>query len=367
MKVTYSSTDKFILSSSCKVVKGAKRSVLIDYLRTDVRVISNDYADLVSMLDRKTISFVRDLIDEKSIGKFDDFLDFMIMNEFGFISDDLSLFPKISDDLNDDHIALIDAIVEVDEAKIVQADFEGLIAKIDALNCANLQLRILSKTTKKFVERVMNYVQKTSIPYVEMYIKEDGISDQEIYKNLILENPTLSNIYVHSSDNDETVPVNLQSGGQISLLMGCVHFIQEPFSRSCCGVINFKNLSFMDVNVHNMTRQFNGCLYKKLTIDVEGKIKNCPSMKNHFGHHNFRELASVISDPKFKALGLIKKDDIKICQDCEFRYNCTDCRAFVSDESDIYSKPLKCGYNPYTNVWQEWSTNPLRKYNKVSA
>jgi len=25
------------------------------------------------------------------------------------------------------------------------------------------------------------------------------------------------------------------------------------------------------------------------------------------------------------------------------------------------SKPLKCGYSPYTNEWEEWSTNPLKQ------
>jgi hypothetical protein len=27
----------------------------------------------------------------------------------------------------------------------------------------------------------------------------------------------------------------------------------------------------------------------------------------------------------------------------------------------MYSKPLKCGYNPYTCEWEEWSTNPLKQ------
>ena len=31
-------------------------------------------------------------------------------------------------------------------------------------------------------------------------------------------------------------------------------------------------------------------------------------------------------------------------------------------EGDIdLSKPLKCGYNPYTNEWADWSTNPLKQ------
>ena len=25
------------------------------------------------------------------------------------------------------------------------------------------------------------------------------------------------------------------------------------------------------------------------------------------------------------------------------------------------SKPLKCGYNPYTNKWKDWSKNPLKQ------
>lgn len=50
-----------------------------------------------------------------------------------------------------------------------------------------------------------------------------------------------------------------------------------------------------------------------------------------------------------------------VCKDCEFRYICTDCRAYVEDPDDILSKPLKCGYNPYTGEWSEWSTNPLKQ------
>ena len=58
---------------------------------------------------------------------------------------------------------------------------------------------------------------------------------------------------------------------------------------------------------------------------------------------------------------MIQKDQIAVCKDCEFRYICTDCRAYKEDPEDDYSKPLKCGYDPYTGVWSEWSTNPLKQ------
>jgi hypothetical protein len=50
-----------------------------------------------------------------------------------------------------------------------------------------------------------------------------------------------------------------------------------------------------------------------------------------------------------------------VCKDCEFRYICTDCRAYLEDPYNEYSKPLKCGYDPYTGEWSEWSTNPLKQ------
>ena len=84
-------------------------------------------------------------------------------------------------------------------------------------------------------------------------------------------------------------------------------------------------------------------------------------MKESFGNIKETNLSDLINKQGFKKYWDIKKDDIAICKDCEFRHICTDCRAYIEDPQDIYSKPLKCGYNPYTNEWQEWSTNPLKQ------
>ena len=46
------------------------------------------------------------------------------------------------------------------------------------------------------------------------------------------------------------------------------------------------------------------------------------------------------------------KDAIKICQDCEFRHICTDCRAYLDNPKDLYSHPAKCTYNPYQAKWK---------------
>lgn len=88
-------------------------------------------------------------------------------------------------------------------------------------------------------------------------------------------------------------------------------------------------------------------------------------MPESFGNIHNTSLENVIKNPEFKKYWNITKDHIETCKDCEFRYICTDCRAFTDkthnkDGLDT-SKPLKCGYDPYTNKWEDWSKNPLKQ------
>lgn len=84
-------------------------------------------------------------------------------------------------------------------------------------------------------------------------------------------------------------------------------------------------------------------------------------MSQSFGNIKDTTLQEALDHPDFKKYWNVTKDQIEVCKDCEFRYICTDCRAYIENPEDMYSKPLKCGYNPYTAEWAEWSTNPLKQ------
>ena len=84
-------------------------------------------------------------------------------------------------------------------------------------------------------------------------------------------------------------------------------------------------------------------------------------MSQSFGNIKDTTLQEALDHPDFKKYWNVTKDQISVCKDCEFRYICTDCRGYIENPEDMYSKPLKCGYNPYTCEWEEWSTNPLKQ------
>ena len=144
-----------------------------------------------------------------------------------------------------------------------------------------------------------------------------------------------------------------------------LNFIKEEIKVTSCGKVG---LDYFNTNLPKVLEavNHNSCLHKKIGIDAEGNIKNCPAMPQSFGNIKDTKLKEALGHKDFKKYWNLTKDNIEVCKDCEFRYICTDCRAYT-EQSHInqvgldISKPLKCGYSPYSGVWEEWSTNPLKQ------
>lgn len=145
-----------------------------------------------------------------------------------------------------------------------------------------------------------------------------------------------------------------------------VVFTENRISNSNeCGKIN-EALFSCNLRTFSEALYHNSCLNRKISIDMQGNIKNCPSMTESFGNIKDTPLKVALDKEGFKKYWNLTKDEIEVCKDCEFKYICTDCRAFTekpheNKEGLDTSKPLKCGYDPYTGNWEEWSTNPLKQ------
>lgn len=118
-----------------------------------------------------------------------------------------------------------------------------------------------------------------------------------------------------------------------------------------CGIISE---SLFSINIDSYLRSLSGnsCLFKKISVDKNGNVKNCPSFQHSYGNIRETDIISVHSKNEYQFISNIKKDDILICKDCEFRIICTDCRAYKKDPNNIFSQPEKCMYNPYIAKWQ---------------
>lgn len=232
--------------------------------------------------------------------------------------------------------------------------YKEVIHQLDELQCKYLQIRIFSDFKLDMLWDLLNYTNGSTILSIELVISQTHNICSISLEKLCYAFPRVSNILVHSCLSNED---------EINDSISSIPITYVPYvltSKLYCGQILMSYFA-MSRDVYLESLSHNSCLNRKIAIDPEGYIKNCPSMKESFGNIKDTTLAEAIEKPGFKKYWNITKDQIAVCKDCEFRYICTDCRAYVENPEDDFSKPLKCGYNPYTCEWEEWSTNPLKQ------
>ena len=340
---------------SCIIIHGYKKSIVLDPERDCYYLLDRNIASIIESIDGQDIENLHDLYKDIDPCIIKEIISFGLETEIIFISElDKSYFPKPSLSYDNylpttnmiidipQHINLNNFLLSLNLSKNVLSGYievRSFYKKIDI----NDLISIIS--TFSDCDMVLGIL--LTLPYYDS-IDFTG-TGQLFYKY-----PKLWSIIFHGANIDNSYKSSDNKSRQIIL---STEKLESP--KSCGCVHN----SYFNNNFEHIRESFNfnSCLNRKVSIDSDGNIKNCPSMPESYGNIKDTTLAEALEKPGFKKYWDINKDKIHVCKDCEFRYICTDCRAYVEDPEDIYSKPLKCGYNPYTGEWSEWSTNPLKQ------
>lgn len=346
---------KLKLFANCVPVKGKNRSVICDLQRNSLKLIPNDLYFLLEKYDGYTVKEIKKAYDNNFDEIIDEYVDLLIGNEFAFFTSNPQLFPNLIMQW-DAPFDVTNSIIDFDsksEYNILKA-----IEQIDQLNCKHIQIRLFTENNE-IIQKILEFLNelKSIIHSVDILTPNSG-KNMDHWKNLMNNFPRLNQLILSdNSKNVSQVLYEVESRKIISIQ-------NEVNSAAHCGIIDSK---YFAVNIPNFTesKRNNSCLNSKISIDKNGDIRNCPSMPDSYGNIKDTTLKEAINNPDFKKYWNVTKDQIDVCKDCEFRYVCTDCRAYtersIFKEDIDLSKPLKCGYNPYTNEWAEWSVNPLKQ------
>lgn len=333
----------FIFFASCLIVKGIKRSTICDLQRGDLYFIPNQVAELLLELKNNNYTTVIDKYkdDEKIIKEY---INYFIDNELGFWCNDPESYPDI-EMIWDSPEIINNAIIEVSSKN--ELYLPNVIEQLISLKCKNIEIRVYvhERNTLETVQKMLEKCSESCIRYITLYIQFE--SDLQFQKVLILgENfKRLNEIVVHGVPFDKEL--NIPDVPYIYVTN------QKINNSSHCGLISSK-LFAVNLVSFSESQHFNNCLNRKVSICINGDIKNCPSTNKVFGNIKDDLIREIVTKNNFQELWNISKDQIDICKNCEFRYVCTDCRAYIEEPENIYSKPLKCGYNPDTMQWINW-------------
>jgi len=199
---------------------------------------------------------------------------------------------------------------------------------------------------------MLEVVRYKRVKSIQLLVPFNDEINEEDYVELCRQHLRIASLQIHSAPyNKKLDPLDR---------ITYIEYAKQAVSdETHCGVIS-PNFFSINIDLFAEAQSHNTCLNKKISISKEGEIKNCPSMTKSYGHISKVRLIDALNANEFKKVWQISKDDIYGCQDCEFRYICTDCRAYVEDPKNPHSKPLKCGYDPSTTQWKDWSKNPLK-------
>jgi len=108
-----------------------------------------------------------------------------------------------------------------------------------------------------------------------------------------------------------------------------------------------------------LSRNISGhsCLLGKITITDNGDVLPCIFSRNLIvGNVQETTIKEIVSGQKLEAVWKNTKENVLVCQDCEYKYACFDCRPLSEGvnqgKSEYLTAPYpRCTYNPYKGEW----------------
>jgi SPASM domain peptide maturase of grasp-with-spasm system len=329
----------FKLYACCVPVRGARRSTVCDLQRGTWRLIPNGLYEILTAHKDRPLGEIKAAYGHAHDATIDQYFASLAQDELGFWCDDPAAFPDI--DLTwEAPEPVSNAIVDVDADSA--HDFASIFAQLDALGCRALQLRVFCAMPVAALERVLRLTDRGRLRGIELLVRFTPEYDDDTLRRLAREFPRVYQLAVHGAPESRAVTVESP--------VTVVYWTQVVDSEAHCGQVHPDYFApslagFAEALAHN------SCLNRKLSIDRHGEIRNCPSLPDSYGNAATTPLRAALDRPEFRRLWSVTKDQVETCRDCEFRYVCTDCRAYVAASTHAHPKPAKCAYDPYTAQW----------------
>lgn len=333
----------FKLLANCFPVKGANRSVICDTQRQKLHFIPNILYDILVRFDGRRLVDIYEHYGTENSDAINEYFIFLLAHELVFFTNSPESFPDIQLSF-DEPGEISNAIIDV-EQHLPALPWGKIADNLNELGCSHLQIRSFDIGTLAFYYDILKAFDKSRILSIDLILKYgEHFNDDNLL--LLCENfPRIVGVYLHAAPQK-----------RIGIDHRIVYLQEQVTGPIHCGNISPEYFA-INIVMYSEAQKFNTCLNKKVSIDGIGNIKNCPSLVKDYGNIYSTTLMAAVDHPDFKSLWLVSKNRVHVCRDCEFRYVCTDCRAYIDNPDDLLSKPLKCGYNPYTSKWNDWERN----------
>jgi SPASM domain peptide maturase of grasp-with-spasm system len=332
-----------ILFPFVKITVGHTRAVIANLRDNFYLHIPNSFAQLFA--EGYAEEMILDSLNEEDKATVEEYFRFLITKNLAYRAATLHTYNQWMNGYQSPY-PVEQAILDYTPASAY--NLSHAISEISDMGCPHLQLRFYNYTDYTVLLELFPLLSTTSFSSIALVAP--------FCAGIAANKQLLAEVF-----SDLRFTITLYGAPRSKTIRTAVFTSQQVISEHSCGIISPTNFS-LSVSTFLLSQSHNTCLYKKISIDRNGYMKACPSQREHQGMYAYGKLADAYQAIAATSTGSITKDMITTCKDCEYRHICTDCRAYLSNPEDAYSKPLKCGYDPYTQQWRDWRTEAASQY-----
>ena len=340
------SKKKYLMPfSHCFITAGERRFTIFDSSKGKLHRFDNIFYDF---LIRARHIYAYTLIKEHAAGHnaIYQFVEFLINEELATFVSNVKIFPSINEDWEFcGHIKSL--MIDI---RNIWHDLDAILSQLSHLMCKELEIRSYRVLSMSEIQEISMCVSKYDIDTVILIIPYDvNFQNPQVLgtiNNLIENDYRLRFLFYGLSEEEYKImdDIKCEFG---PLFFNVSLSMTQITGPECCGNIDISKFHSLNIQSYMENKLYNSCLNKKISIDENGDIKNCPSMKKKWGNISSKRLLDVYYDENFQSIWKMSNSKVNDCKNCEFRCICLGCRAYVMDSQDFFSKPSKCSYNPF--------------------
>ncbi len=329
----------FHLFSSCIPVKGVLRSIIYDLQRNNFEYIPNSMYDVLMEFKNLTVGELIEKADndeEKNI--LINYFDFLYKQEFIFFSKlESNLFPEYKIEF---HKPYNFSCLIIDLNIFDFSYFEKLKFEISNSHIECIIFRFIN--LKEFeIENTLDYFNDIPVRTIQIFIDKNVNIKDSFFDKIISLNNRVTTILLYNSNKESYK--NIKNGLLVQT--------KRDVINSKMSIISIADFD-INIDLFMESKLFNNFYFKRVYINLIGDIFKTENDLTTFGNIKSTSLFSLKSDKKFQKFWNIKKDDISICKDCEYRYMCVDSRKpLFKNQYNLWVLEGTCNYDPYTSKW----------------
>ena len=329
---------------SCKVIKGFKKSIILDFQRNKIFNVPNSFKYFIDKTNKTSLNELYEKYGSESKAILDEYVNFIEENELGaFLSKEEKKSFPVLDTSWFMHSHITNCCIEISK---IDSEFLNRLENIFIL--CNIQ-SVLFKFEMFDNDQILSLLEFINISVLKeceiIFFSPLGLN-KKVISDIAFQSLKINRFYIYGSKKNLIVNSKTYDTYYINQSYDA---IREESLSNFYPHIDFKFNNYTESQKHNL--YFN----RKLYVSSEGEIKNAFELDERYGsiHHlkEPKDIYEIINNKEFKKYWHVIKNETFVCKDCEFRYICIDNRVPLQADNNSWYYENECAYNPYIAKW----------------